>query len=196
MKVKEIHSHDELVKELQKTKNAYLLLHKKESEQSKCAVETLRNVDLETKDISIYSADVSSVRDIHGNYGIKSVPALVEFEDSKFKNVLKGCLDKEYYKAYFENIIFDLKAEASDRPSKSVTVYTTPTCPWCTTVKNFLRKNGVRYSEVDVASDQSAAQSMVSKSGQQGVPQTEINGEMVIGFDQAKLNRLLELKTN
>jgi hypothetical protein len=47
-----------------------------------------------------------------------------------------------------------------------------------------------------VASDQSAAQSMVSKSGQQGVPQTEINGEMVIGFDQTKLNRLLDLKAN
>jgi len=196
MKVKEIHSQEELLDELQKTKNAYLLLHKKESDQSKCAVETLENVDLKSKEISVYSADVSEVRDIHGNYGIKSVPTLVEFEDSKFKNVLKGCLDKDYYKAYFENIIYELKAESSDKPSKNVTVYTTPTCPWCTTVKNFLRKNGVRYSEVDVASDQSAAQSMVSKSGQQGVPQTEINGEMVIGFDQAKLNRLLELKAN
>jgi glutaredoxin len=47
-----------------------------------------------------------------------------------------------------------------------------------------------------VAADQNAAQAMVSKSGQQGVPQTEINGEMVIGFDQTKLNRLLELKSN
>ena len=75
-----------------------------------------------------------------------------------------------------------------------MTVYTTPTCPWCTTVKNFLRKNGVRYNEVDVAADQNSAQAMVSKSGQQGVPQTEVNGEMVIGFDQVKLKRLLELK--
>ncbi|MCK5207284.1 MAG: glutathione S-transferase N-terminal domain-containing protein, partial [Cyclobacteriaceae bacterium] len=120
----------------------------------------------------------------------------IEFEESKFKNVLKGCLDPEYYKSYFENIIYELKVNAEDKPSKRVTVYTTPTCPWCTTVKNFLRKHGVRYSEVNVASDQSAAQAMVSKSGQQGVPQTEINGKMVIGFDQAKLNRLLELKAN
>ena len=196
MKVNEINSHAALLKELKNTNHAYLLLYKKGSDQSDCAIETLERVDLDSDDIVVLSADVSKVRDIHGNYGIKSVPTLVEFEQGQFKNVLKGCLDKNYYKAYFENIIFELKAEASDRPSKNVTLYTTPTCPWCTTVKNFLRKNGVRYNEVDVASDQAAAQAMVSKSGQQGVPQTEINGEMVIGFDQTKLNRLLELKAN
>ena len=196
MKVKSIHSHGELINELGKSKNAYLLLYKKESENSACAKKNIEDVELDSEDIHVYSADVAEVRDIHGNYGIKSVPTLIEFEESKFKNVLKGCLDPEYYKSYFENIIYELKADAEDKPSKRVTVYTTPTCPWCTTVKNFLRKHGVRYSEVNVASDQSAAQAMVSKSGQQGVPQTEINGEMVIGFDQAKLNRLLELKAN
>lgn len=196
MKVKNIHSHKELLGELVDTKNSYLLLYKKDSNQSTCAKENLEKVELDSEDIHVYSADVSEVRDIHGNYGIKSVPTLIEFEGSKFKNVLKGCQDAEFYKSYFENIIYELKADADDTPRKNVTVYTTPTCPWCTTVKNFLRKNGVRYTEVDVASDQSAAQSMVSKSGQQGVPQTEINGEMVIGFDQTKLNRLLELKVN
>ena len=196
MKIKEIYSHKELLNELPKSKNNYLLLHKKDSNQSRCAKETLEHIDLDSSDINVFSADVSKVRDIHVKYGIKSVPTLVEFEDGKFKNVLKGCLDEDYYKAYFENIIFELKADSSEKPQKSVTVYTTPTCPWCTTVKNFLKKNGVRYSEVDVARDQSAAQAMVSKSGQQGVPQTEINGEMVIGFDQSKLNRLLELKAN
>ncbi len=196
MKVKSIHSHGELINELGKSKNAYLLLYKKESGNSACAKKNIEDVKLDSEDIHVYSADVSEVRDIHGNYGIKSVPTLIEFEESKFKNVLKGCLDPEYYKSYFENIIYELKVNAEDKPSKRVTVYTTPTCPWCTTVKNFLRKHGVRYSEVNVASDQSAAQAMVSKSGQQGVPQTEINGKMVIGFDQAKLNRLLELKAN
>lgn len=196
MIVKRIESHSELISELAKNKNAYLLLYKKDSDQSKCAKENLERVELDSKDIHVYSADVSEVRDIHENYGVKSVPSLIEFEDSKFKNVIRGCLDTNYYKAYFENLIYQLKAEANGKPAKNVTVYTTPTCPWCTTVKNFLRKHGVRYTEVDVASDQNAAQAMVSKSGQQGVPQTEINGEMVIGFDQTKLNRLLELKAN
>lgn len=196
MKVKSIHSHDELINELGKSKSAYLLLYKKESGNSACAKRNIEEVKLDSDDIHVYSADVTEVRDIHQNYGITTIPTLIEFKESKFKNVLKGCLAPENYKSYFENIIYELKADAADKPSKRVTVYTTPTCPWCTTVKNFLRKHGVRYSEVNVASDQSAAQAMVSKSGQQGVPQTEINGEMVIGFDQAKLNRLLELKAN
>lgn len=196
MKVTNINSHKELIGELSKAKNSYLLLYKGDSEQSNCAKANLEKVEIDSADIKVYTADVAQVRDIHGNYGIKSVPSLLEFEEGTFKNVLKGCLDASYYKSYFENIIYEMKAAADDKPRKSVTVYTTPTCPWCTTVKNFLRKHGVRYTEVDVASDQSAAQSMVSKSGQQGVPQTEINGEMVIGFDQSKLNRLLELKAN
>jgi glutaredoxin-like YruB-family protein len=196
MKVTNINSYKELLSELSKSKNAYLLLYKGDSDQSNCAKASLESVELESKDIHVYAADVANVRDIHGNYGIKSVPSLLEFESKNFKNVLKGCLDADYYKSYFEKIIYELKAAKDDKPQKRVTVYTTPTCPWCTTVKNFLRKHGIRYSEVDVASDQNAAQAMVSKSGQQGVPQTEINGEMVIGFDQTKLNRLLELKAN
>lgn len=196
MKVISIDSHQTLLSQLGNSKNSYVLLYKGDSEQSKCAKQNLEDVKIDTGDIQLLAADVSKVRDIHEKYQIRSVPSLLEFEGTEFKNVLKGCLDASYYKSYFEKIIYELKVEASDKPRKSVTVYTTPTCPWCTTVKNFLRKNGIRYTEIDVASDQSAAQAMVSKSGQQGVPQTEINGEMVIGFDQTKLNRLLEIKTN
>jgi len=35
---------------------------------------------------------------------------------------------------------------------------------------------------------------MVRKSGQQGVPQTEINGQMIVGFDRSRINQLLEIK--
>ena len=194
MEIKNIHSYPELLDTLNKTKNTYLLLYKHESENSTCAKKNIESVDLTSGDFNVFAADVSEVKDIHTNYGITSVPTLIEFDKTKLKNVVKGCHDSSYYKSYFEHIIYELKADANDKPSKRVTVYTTPTCPWCTTVKNFLKKHGVRYTEINVAADQNAAQSMVSKSGQQGVPQTEINGEMVIGFDQTKLNRLLELK--
>lgn len=196
MEIGNIKSHEELKDVLTQSSHTYLLLYKSDSEQGMCAKSNLEKVELDSNEIRVLSADVTTVRDIHGNYGIKSVPTLLEFQGIEFKNVLKGCLDSAFYKSYFENIVYELKSAADDKPRKSVTVYTTPTCPWCTTVKNFLRKHGVRYTEVDVAGDQNAAKTMVSKSGQQGVPQTEINGEMVIGFDQAKLNRLLELKAN
>jgi glutaredoxin len=38
------------------------------------------------------------------------------------------------------------------------------------------------------------AEEMVRRSGQQGVPQTDINGEIIVGFDKARINRLLDIQ--
>lgn len=75
----------------------------------------------------------------------------------------------------------------------SVTVFSTPTCPWCTLVKQHLDAHGVTFTDVDVAEDYAAAMRMVAKSGQMGVPQIWIDDEVIIGFDQRRLNELLEL---
>jgi len=194
MAVKTLKSHSELLENINSDKRSYVLLYKEGSEQSDCAKKNIEAVAEKNSEANIFVADVNKVRDIHMNYNISTVPTLLEFEGASFRNTFKGCHKEDFYQTLLDHIIFE--AKAAERPQKSVTVYTTPTCPWCTTVKNYLRKNGVRYTEVDVASDQSAAQSMVSKSGQQGVPQTEIDGQMVIGFDQTKLNQLLEIKVN
>lgn len=194
MAIEWINSHNELQDKIKNEKRSYLLLYKEGSEQSECAKKHVEAVAKKNKNANILLANVKNVRDIHGNYNITTVPALLEFEVGKFKNTFKGCHKEDFYQTLLDHIIFE--AKAAERPQKSVTVYTTPTCPWCTTVKNYLRKNGIRYTELDVASDQGAAQRMVSKSGQQGVPQTEIEGQMVIGFDQKKLNQLLEIKVN
>jgi glutaredoxin-like YruB-family protein len=183
-----------LLEKVSKEKRTYVLLYKEGSEQSECAKRNVEAVAKKNNTANIFVANVKNVRDIHNNYNITTVPALIEFEVGKYRNTFKGCHNADFYQTLLDNIIFE--AKAAERPQKNVTVYTTPTCPWCTTVKNYLRKNGVRYTEVNVASDQNAAQQMVSKSGQQGVPQTEIDGQMVIGFDQNKLNQLLEIKIN
>lgn len=75
----------------------------------------------------------------------------------------------------------------------SVTVYTTKTWPWCTVVKDYLKSNNVAFDEKDVSKDQSAAMEMINKSGQRGVPVIDINGEIVVGFDQESLDNLLGL---
>jgi len=72
-----------------------------------------------------------------------------------------------------------------------VTVYTTPTCSWCNALKSWLRKNRIAFREVDVSRDERMAQELVRKSGQMGVPQTEIDGQIVVGFNQARLKELL-----
>jgi glutaredoxin-like YruB-family protein len=74
-----------------------------------------------------------------------------------------------------------------------VKVYSTPTCPYCKMVKEFLKENNITFTEVDVAANQTAAQEMISRSGQMGVPVIDIGGQIVIGFDKAKIKNLLGL---
>ena len=72
-----------------------------------------------------------------------------------------------------------------------VTIYTTPTCPWCHKAKRFLQENQVAYEEKVVASDLAARQVMVQKSRQMGVPVIDIDGEVVIGFNEPVLREKL-----
>ena len=74
-----------------------------------------------------------------------------------------------------------------------VIIYSTPTCPWCQVAKRYLDGRGIAYTEVDVSADHQAAMEMVRKTGQQGVPVIEVDGEFVIGFDKARLDALLGL---
>jgi glutaredoxin 3 len=73
-----------------------------------------------------------------------------------------------------------------------ITVYTTSTCPYCVMVKNFLQDQGVSYKEVNIEKDPIAASRLVQTTGQMGVPQTEINGQWVIGFDPDTITSLIK----
>ncbi|MFG6119225.1 glutaredoxin family protein [Thalassobacillus sp. B23F22_16] len=64
-----------------------------------------------------------------------------------------------------------------------VTVYTTSTCPYCTMVKQFLDQMSVNYKEVNLENDPEEARKLVETTGEMGVPQTNIDGQWVIGFD-------------
>jgi glutaredoxin 3 len=72
-----------------------------------------------------------------------------------------------------------------------ITVYTTNSCPYCVMMKNYLTDKGLPFKEVNVQLDQAAANRLVSTTGQMGVPQTEINGQWVLGFDPEKVMRLV-----
>ena len=74
-----------------------------------------------------------------------------------------------------------------------VIVFSTPTCPHCRTAKQYLKKNGIRFTNVDVSRDPSAARDMQRISGQQGVPVITVGGRPIVGFDRDKLDRLLNL---
>ncbi len=193
MKTEKIRSHEELISFLQVNKRAYLLLYKDGSEQSMCALENLGKTEADDSDFAVLTADVSEVRDIHPVYGITTVPSLLEFEEGEFKNVIKGCHQPAVLKALFDEAVYMARMEKEGKVAKQVTVYSTPTCSWCNTLKTYLRKNKIRFTDVDVSRDPKLSQELVSRTGQQGVPQTEINGQFVVGFDQKRIDELLEI---
>lgn len=80
-------------------------------------------------------------------------------------------------------------------PSKknAVTIYSTPTCSYCKMAKEFFKENKIDYKEINVADDSMAAQDMIRKSGQSGVPVIEVNGNIIIGFDKPALKKALGL---
>ncbi|MCK1998726.1 glutaredoxin family protein [Psychrobacillus psychrodurans] len=65
----------------------------------------------------------------------------------------------------------------------SVTVYTTTQCPYCVMLKNFLSEQNISFNEVNVETQPEVMQRLVKTTGQMGVPQTEVNGQWIIGFD-------------
>lgn len=74
-----------------------------------------------------------------------------------------------------------------------VIVFSTPSCHHCRTAKQYLKKKGIRFTDIDVSRDQRAARDMVRISGQQGVPVITVGGRPVVGFDRQKIDRLLDL---
>lgn len=75
-----------------------------------------------------------------------------------------------------------------------ITIYTTPTCVYCKMTKEFFKEHNVIYEEKDVSIDEKARNEMVEKSGQMGVPVIDIDGKIVVGFDQEKILELLGIK--
>lgn len=72
-----------------------------------------------------------------------------------------------------------------------VIVYTTPTCHFCGAVKEYLTEKKIEYKEVNVQADPQAADDMIRKSGQMGVPVIDIDDQIVVGFNKPKLDELL-----
>lgn len=77
--------------------------------------------------------------------------------------------------------------------NKNVKIYSTPTCPYCIRAKQFLKENKIDFEDIDVSMDHEAAQEMIKKSGQMGVPVIDINGELIVGFDKDRIKKALEL---
>ena len=77
---------------------------------------------------------------------------------------------------------------------KKVTIYSTPTCHFCSMAKEYFDANGIKYESFDVASNIEKRKEMIEKSGQLGVPVIIIDNQVVVGFNKPRLAQLLNLK--
>jgi len=75
-----------------------------------------------------------------------------------------------------------------------VKVYSTPTCPYCVALKNFLEENKIEFQYIDVSQNDAEREKMIEKTGQMGVPVIEIDNEVIVGFDRERISQLLNIK--
>ena len=75
-----------------------------------------------------------------------------------------------------------------------VKIYSTPSCPWCAKVKAFLKKHKIAFTDIDVSDNEKAGKEMIKKSGQMGVPVTDIDGKIIVGFKENELKKALKIK--
>jgi glutaredoxin-like YruB-family protein len=172
---------------------AYILLYKAGSALNDCAFNSVKEASEKMKNIPVFAADVTQVRDIHPHFQIDSVPSFLEIHKGKLINNYKGCNTVNFYVNAIEKAVFNAQ-NPDAKPAHRVTVYSTPTCSWCTTLKAYFKQQNIAFTDIDVSRNQQAAQEMVRRSGQQGVPQTDIDGTMVVGFDKNRINTLLGIQ--
>jgi len=193
--IEKVKSYDHLMTRMGNSGKSLLFFYKTDSEQSTCALKNLEYAIRKNDSLNIFTIDVKEVTDVHSLYGVNSVPSLVLVESGKSQGIVKGCHDPAFYLslARGEGMTAALQP-GTVKPARRVTVYSTPTCTWCNTLKTWLNKNNIRFTDIDISADQRAADELVKRSGQQGVPQTDINGRIVVGFDQNRLKELLEIR--
>ncbi len=75
-----------------------------------------------------------------------------------------------------------------------VILYRTSSCPWCHKAEEFFKINKVKFTNIDVGENQKAAKEMIEKSNQQGVPVIDIDGKIIVGFDEQAIRKTLKIK--
>lgn len=132
------------------------------------------------KDVYVGALDTNILEDItsHHNHG-----------EEKYITLLQNDM-----KTMIQSI-----AKVSDMKVKNVRVFSTEQCPYCKMEKEWLEKNNIKHEVVYVDKDQKMAQYMVERTGQMGVPATEIvyeegEEEYIVGFEKKKLSEILNIK--
>lgn len=74
----------------------------------------------------------------------------------------------------------------------TITLYSTPSCPYCKLVKDYLKEQNIVFTEMDVSQDNDSIQKMVKLSGQMGVPVIDVNGQIIVGWNKNALEEVIK----
>ena len=77
---------------------------------------------------------------------------------------------------------------------KKVILYGTSECQWCHRTREFFKEHKIKFKDINVDENDKALNEMIKKSGQQGVPVIDIDGKIIVGYDEEKLRELLKIK--
>lgn len=138
--------------------------------------------------------DVGAIKGAHKLFGVTTVPTVILTKGHDVQRKVEGTQTAEFYQKalFFSGPV--RSATGADAPKqKPVTLYVSSSCPWCTRARDYLKRRAVRFSEINVSLDPNAASELQRKSGQTGVPQLDIGGQWVVGFNQPKINEILGL---
>jgi glutaredoxin-like YruB-family protein len=87
-------------------------------------------------------------------------------------------------------------SDNTTQDAAKIIIYSTTWCAFCKTEEQYLTKKGIAYIKKDVEEDKEAYEELMKKNGGafQGVPVTDIAGELVLGFDRLKIDALIKEK--
>ncbi|MFW6140500.1 MAG: glutaredoxin domain-containing protein [Acidobacteriota bacterium] len=180
---------------IKKKNNDFLMLffYGDFSSAAKRALSEIKKFHKENKQVPVTIIDVQKISGIHKQLGVTNVPTVLVIQDGKVTKNIEGVESAKYYSYALSGIHSSRQIKGKKTAPLRVIVYVGPGCPACGTAKNYLKRQGVPFREVDISRDQYAAERLARRSGQMAVPQIDINGHLVVGFDKAKIDRLLSL---
>lgn len=164
------------------------------SDASERALAELKQFADDYRKIPIHTIEVQDVKGIHKEYAVSSVPTVIVLKNGKEADRFTGAESAAFYALHLAGMAPIHVARPRKRKTPRVTVYTSPGCPPCSLVKTYLRENGIPFTSIDISRDAHAAREIVRRSGKQAVPQIDVNGRIVVGFDRPKLSSLLGIR--
>ena len=164
------------------------------SEAAKRALAELKTFAQEYPSVPVWIIDVGKLPGIHRQFKVDRVPTVVAVEKGRATKSVEGVQSARFYALHLAGAAVSRTHEAGRRQVPRVTVYSGPGCPACGHAKAYLRRHGIAFRDVDIAQDPRAAETISRRSGRMAVPQIDVNGRLIVGFNRETLDRLLGIE--